>query len=377
MYNGEREQGVSMATLEGLMKRTRLELADLKLPLYERFTTSGEGTRYNLRSENLEHAVIYPLGDAENPLTEGTDYFLDHRGGVVVFPQTQNAGDIFVVEGERAAHFTDEEIQTFVESAFAMHTRNRRPAENYSSLPSSEDYLVALLAKIEALWVLKTSAAFDINIHAPEGMFIPRAQRYQQISDLLRETEMRYKEMGNAMGVGLYALEMFTLRRVSRLTGRYVPVYLDREVDDTRPAQRVFPTIGSQGAPVAKNTVTSYDLHIFQGRPFSETFTLTDDSGDPLDIETFSDFDVSIWRTPYSVHGHRHVVPQPNLELDPSTGSVIVSMSAEDTRKLESTGAYVWSFVWSTEGNPITLMHGNVLVETSYPYKNVNVTVVG
>jgi hypothetical protein len=48
--------------------------------------------------------------------------------------------------------------------------------------------------------------------------------------------------------MGLSALEQYRLRRVAKMTGRYVPVYIDREFDDPRPPERVYPPIPEGGS---------------------------------------------------------------------------------------------------------------------------------
>lgn len=370
-----------MATLQSLITRTRMELADVKRPFYEVVASAGI-SRLDLQAENVETLYLYPKGAPGNVVPEA-EYSLDPARGVVYFNTPPAYGSQFVVEGESSQLFSDAEFEVFVTSAFAKHTNNRMPAANYSNLPVVEEHLVAILAKIEALWVLLTSAAFDINIHAPEGMFIPRAQRYEQLRELLMMTEAQYKELSNALGVGLYTLEMTTLRRVSRLTGRYVPIYIDREIDDTRPPQRVFPPISAQGAKVPQNSIASHDLQIFQGRPFEETFTLRDDvdndgiGDNNMDLTTWPDFTVTLYRSPYSVTTARTVLPEFTTVVDVPNSTVTVSLTAEQTEKLETTGSYVWDLKWlvDSEPNGMVLLAGDVLVESSYPYKNSNVQV--
>lgn len=364
-----------MATKQQVIDRTRLELSDLKQPFFERIRTTGDIRRYELQVEKVDEFVLYERGNPEAPLTEGTDYTLEPRAGALSFagePPTE--GTEYVAEGVRSNLFDDAEIEMFVDTAFELHTNNRGPAINYSGLPAAEVYLVALLAKIEALWVLITSASYDINIHAPEGMFIPRQQRYQQLQELRAATEEQYREISNALGVGLYRIEMYTLRRVSRMTNRYIPIYLDREIDDTRPPQRVFPGIDRQGAAQPDATVTKHDLQVYQGRPFSETFEL-DEEGAPLDFANYPEVTATLTRTPYSVYGFRNVLPEFTVDVDAENSSVTVSMSAEDTKKLESTGSYVWTLTWQFGDDPVPLMQGDVLVETGYPAKSVNITV--
>lgn len=365
-----------MATLQELMARTRLELSDLKVPFYERIVTSGDSSRYDLKGiSNIEgDFFLYPLGNPGAALTEGTDFTLQRSAGLIVFSTVPTAGTVYIAEGEYGEYFSDSEIETFVRTAFDMHTRNRNPRIGYDSLPAHEVLLVAILAQIEALWVLKAASAYEINVHAPEGMFIPRGQRFEQLNRFLMEVEARYKELSNAMGVGLYALEMFTLRRVSRSTGRYVPIYLDREYDDTRPPQRVFPNISAQGAELPEPTIVKENIQVTHGRPFEKIFEITEDDL-PLVLDTTRDvIEAHLLRTPYTAHLHRNVLPEFTVTIGaPATHEVTIALTDEETSQLESTGSYQWTFSWQRDGVEVYRVEGELLVESGLPLKSVNV----
>ena len=364
-----------MATLQELMARTRLELSDLKVPFYERIVTSGDSSRYDLKGiSNIEGAFyLYPLGNPGAALAAGTDFTLQRSTGLVVFTSLPDPGTVYIAEGEYGEYFSDAEIETFVRTAFDMHTRNRNPRVSFNSLPAHEVLLVAILAQIEALWVLKAASAYEINVHAPEGMFIPRGQRFEQLNRFLMEVEARYKELSAAMGVGLYAVEMFNLRRVSRTTGRYVPIYLDREYDDTRPPQRIYPNIGNQFAESPDPVDDTYDLQLYQGRVFEQSFELFEDSeGYTLDSAR-DEFEVHVFRTKHTASVLREVIPQFEVVVDPT--EVTLKMSSEDTAKFESTGAYVWSLRWIRDGEEVIRTEGNLLVVAGYPLKSPHIRI--
>lgn len=363
-----------MATLQELIDRTRLELSDLKVPLYERVSGSGSSARFDLKGvQNVTDIYVYPLGDPEAVLDEGTDYTLHAREGLIVFPEPPPAGTVFVVEGEYSRFFGDEELEIFVRTAFEMHTRGRNPRISYGALPSHEVLLVAILAQIEALWVLKASSAYDINVHAPEGMFIPRGQRFEQLNRFLMEVEQRYKDLSGALGVGLYAVEMFNLRRVSRTTGRYVPVYIDREFDDTRIPQRVFPTVGNQFADMPEPSEDDVVLQMYQGRSFERILELFEDDGE-YTLTGADEFEAQIFMSPYATNTLREDVPQFTVETDAT--SVTLSLTAEQTAKFESNGSYVWVVSWRRDGEEITRVQGRLLVEAGFPLKSPRIKVV-
>lgn len=359
-----------MTTPEALIQRVRMEMSDLKRPFYEVVTSSGV-SRLDLQAENLESVFLYPK-DSPGALIDPTTYSVDNAAGRIFFDTPPAYGTMLVVEGESSHLFSDEEFEVFVDSAFLKHTNNRNPALNFSTLPPVEEHLVAILAKIEALWVLLTSAAYDINIHAPEGMFVPRAQRYQQLRELLQMTEAQYKELSNALGVGLYTVEMLTLRRVSRLTGRYIPIYLDREVDDTRPAQRVFPEVNPMGADIPATTGANHTLQLYQGRSFEKVLELFEDDTEHT-LTADDEFEVSVFRTKFASHRGREVIPQ--FELEKTATTVILRMSAEDTARLAATGSYVWTVIWRRDDAEITRLEGTLLVEEGYPLKSPHIKI--
>lgn len=366
-----------MADREAIIERTRLEIADLRRPFYRTLTATGFA-RLDLQEENISTLFLYPreTGIPFDPET----YRVETDTGRVFFDEPPEYGTVVIAEGESSKLFTDDEIRIFVDSAFLKHTNERMPAVSMANLPPVEEHLVSILAKIEALWVLMTSAAFDINIHAPEGMFVPRAQRFEQLRALLQMTEQQYKDLCNALGVGLYTIKVGTLRRVSRQTGRLVPIFLPQEIDDTRPAQRVYPPVDSQGANVAQDSVMAHDLQVFQGRPFSETFSLLDpDSGEAVDLLAFPDFEATLYRDKHAAQMGKDIIPEFEVEVDDAEGSVTISLTAEQTKKLESTGVYVWDLRWMVDADEdsigLVLMSGKVLVEAPFPYRNVNVQV--
>jgi hypothetical protein len=70
----------------------------------------------------------------------------------------------------------------------------------------------------------------------------------------------------------MYKIDVFSLRRISKGTGRYVPVYLPQEVDDRSYPQRVdvpAPTYGDK--PLTWQTQGG-EFTAYQGRPFTTTY---------------------------------------------------------------------------------------------------------
>ena len=123
------------------------------------------------------------------------------------------------------------------------------------------------MATIEALWALATDAAFDINITAPDGVMIPRAQRYQQLSSIIQQRWEQYKTLCAQLNVGLWKIEMGTLIRTSRTTNKYVPIYVGQEIDDSRKPERVYIANNLTGRSPMPTNAQNYDIILFHLTP--------------------------------------------------------------------------------------------------------------
>ena len=72
---------------------------------------------------------------------------------------------------------------------------------------------------------------------------IPAHQRYSQVQTMYQFWSKQYEEDCAMLNVGLDRISMRTLRRISPLTNRLVPLFEEREIDDPRPPIRAFPPI--------------------------------------------------------------------------------------------------------------------------------------
>ena len=213
-----------------------------------------------------------------------TDYTVEDKIGVIHFATAPASGVRVVVTGEVFRYFTDDEICYFVNTSLTQHTDNRTDGFgrkiNVKLLPAVEDYPVVILSVIEALWALATDAAFDINISAPDGVAIPRSQRYQQITDIIARRWDQYKSLCAQLNVGLWRIEMGTLRRISRTTNKLVPIYVAQEIDDSRRPERVWISTDMLGRNPQPSTVPIYDWLLYQGDTKSAIFDFPFDVSD-------------------------------------------------------------------------------------------------
>jgi hypothetical protein len=128
-----------------------------------------------------------------------------------------------------------------------------------------------------ALYTLATDASFDINIFAPDGVTIPRSERYRQLLDMMNTRKAQYVELCSHLGIGLYSIDVFTLRRISKRTNRYVPIYKPMEVDDRSWPQRVNLPLPAYGDAQPAWPTEGGPLNAYQGLAYEETINFTGD----------------------------------------------------------------------------------------------------
>ena len=264
-----------MAVLSDLVSRVRLELGDQ--PVQFTYKATGDGTTKNF---TLECKPVDPttLSVTVNgtPMPTPTNYTLEKDIAVVHFVTAPTANSSIVITGLHYRYFTDADISTFISTAISQHTYNRTDSYgsvvSISSIPPVEEYPLSILAVIEALWVLATDSAFDININAPDGVVIPRAQRYQQLTSIIQQRWEQYKQLCAQLNIGLWRIEIGTLRRVSRKTNKLVPVYMPQEIDDSRRPERVYIQNDLMGRSPAPLYGQLYDLVLYQGDSFECEF---------------------------------------------------------------------------------------------------------
>jgi hypothetical protein len=97
---------------------------------------------------------------------------------------------------------------------------------------------------------------------------------------MIEVRKQQYRELCSQLGIGLYKIDVFSLRRISKTTNRYVPIYLPMEVDDRSIPHRAIIPIPSYGSAISPSDVPTYDLIMYEGDSFETTldfpFDVTD-----------------------------------------------------------------------------------------------------
>ncbi|MFI6512982.1 hypothetical protein ACIBCT_35735 [Streptosporangium sp. NPDC050855] len=245
-------------TTADVIARVRTELGDLGAGFLKSFDGGHDSYETGVRNIDGSSVSVRILSGGVSTPVDPELVMLDLRTGLLSLAEPVPVGDKLLVSGTAYAMFSDAEITRFVQTAARQHchgqtlqTRYReettgfirilRVAKTLSNLPEVEIDAVAILATIEALWTMLTDASSDTDISTAEGTHLPRGQRFDQIMRMIDLLTDRYKKLCQQLNVGLYRIEQGTLRRVSYMTGRYIPVFAAREYDEYGPPIRQLP----------------------------------------------------------------------------------------------------------------------------------------
>lgn len=275
-----------MATLSALSDRLRAELGDIGKSFVFQATGNGTTKRFDLGYAPVDG---YGLTVKVNGVDLSAQCSVEELTGTLIFDSAPANNAAILVNGTYFRYFTNTEIEQYIQTAFLEHTNNRQTANgarvSLSNLTQVEEYPLVILASTMALFTLATDASFDINIFAPDGVTIPRSERYRQLMEIVQARKEQYRELCTLLGVGMYGIEVFTLRRISRTTNRYVPVYKPMEVDDGSIPQRIWLRIPAYGAEKIDSSAETQDLVLY--------------AGDEYVFEVIFDFDITTY-TPKS-----------------------------------------------------------------------------
>lgn len=251
-----------MADLAEIIARVRTELGDLAedfvVPARGGQAVIELGTR-NVIPESLTVTITEP--GVAGALADPSRLLLKQRTGILTLLDVPTELAQVSIIGEHYPIYSDAEISRFVNDAAIQHMHEREITTRYrddrghikyqrdpltiATLPDFEIVPLAILATIEALWSMSTDAASDIDVVTAEGTHIPRGQRYDQIMRHITELTSRYKLLCQQYNIGIYRVAVGTMRRVSYMTGRLVPVFRPREYDDWDMPTRELPPIDS------------------------------------------------------------------------------------------------------------------------------------
>lgn len=249
-----------------LITRVRAEIGDPAFAFRDVTQSDGVITQLDLSEDHVNTNGFSITTQQFSPtvvtseLVFGVDYILDADNGMVQLNTPVSNGSTIIVEGTSWDMFSDDEISTYCGDAINWHVYNRVIQERYrtagngfigyrdtpinlDNLPPVEEPLIVMLATINIFWVLANDATTDTDVQTAEGTNLSRHQRYEQIMNQIHEMTDRYEFYCMQLNVGVYAIEVTDLRRVSQTTGRLIPLFKPREYDDSAYPTRLLPPV--------------------------------------------------------------------------------------------------------------------------------------
>lgn len=342
-----------MTTYAAIAERVRLELADQPVGIDLSFTGNGSTVRFETGTYPLNGSSLKVYLDGVETLAAS----VEERTGILIFDEAPDNGVVVRVTGIKYRYFGSVDLSRFIASAITEHTHGRTDnfgrAISLDNLPDVEVYPLALLATIKALYALSTDAAFDIDISAPDGVMIPRSERYRQLLEMIATRKDQYDQLCAALNIGLMRIEVATLRRVSRNTGRLVPLYVEKEIEDATPMRRIFPTIDMQGAGLPPDSVPDVALAIAATEPF--------------EIDLQLNMDLTAFRAAAYLRTYRNSAVRLYFTVtvtDIATGTLTASLTRQQTTVLGG-GPYWWDLRVTdlSTGIATTVVEGPVVME--------------
>lgn len=343
-----------MAVLSQMAERLRFELGDQAKSFVWETVADGLTNRYLVPYSPINGTtLLVTVGGAD--VSDAVE--VEELTGYLTFDEIPEDGDIIRVSGTYYRFFVDAEIENFINTAFGEHSANRADAfgrvPSLLNLPGVEEYPVVIYASSLALYTLATDASFDINVFAPDGVTIPRSERFQQLMQMSQARRDQYKELCSLLGIGLHKVDVFSLRRISKTTNRYVPVFLPMEVDDRSMPVRANLPKPTYGSAISPSSVAVYDLTMYQGDSF----------------EVILDFPFDL--TGYIAKAEIRLSPgSPTLlgeftisEVEGNPDKICLSLTSAQTSRLPDRG--YWDFQVTAEGDSTyqqTYIRGTVFV---------------
>lgn len=325
-----------MATINGMANRLRYEIGDIGRSFVYQFIADGTTNRFLIPYSPLDGAYLVVNSDG---VDVSSDVEVEEATGHIVFDNTPAAGDVIVIAGNYFKYFTETEICQYVNDAFEQHTTFHTDSYGrtmtVANLPTVEEYPVVIYASTLAMYTLATDASFDIDIQAPDGVMIPRSERYRQLMQMIEVRKNQYKELCSQLGIGLYKIDVFSLRRISKTTNEYVPVFEPQEIDNKSPKTRVRLPIPTYGNVKPTPTTVVQDLNIYEGDDyeFSIRLDFEVDNLTPL-AEIRSLPGAAVVVTEFTV-------TKPNITEDgDNQRTLVLSLTGEQTRLLPGKSYY-------------------------------------
>jgi hypothetical protein len=266
-----------MATLTPLEHTVQLARTYLRdFPKFFQVSFDAIGRTYELGQTNVDNSTLWIASTTGASATELTtsDYSIDNRNGILRLANTPTSGTKIMVEGYYYEWILPEDLQFYAERSINYHIPTIHiPLEQANAAVLD---VIGIGALVEALQALMTEYARDIDVMTSESVHIPASGRFRMLQGLVQQWETEYRKHANNLNIGPESLQQFNLRRVSRTTNRFVPLFQPKELGDYGPRTRIFAENSEGTIPVSQpNEPLREDIFIDMDPPYgyvSNTF---------------------------------------------------------------------------------------------------------
>jgi hypothetical protein len=227
-----------LTPMEHTVQLARNYLRDF--PKFFQVSFDATGRTYELGQTNVDPSTMWIATYTGSTTTELTtsQYSLDNRNGLLRLATTPAANTKVMVEGYYYEWILPQDLEFYAERSINFH----KPTINVPLEQASAAVLdvVGLGALVEALQALMTEYARDIDVMTSESIHIPASARFRMLQSLCQQWETEYRKHANNLNIGPERIEQFSLRRVSRTTNRYVPLFKAKELGEYGPMERIW-----------------------------------------------------------------------------------------------------------------------------------------
>jgi len=228
----------NLTPLEHTMELARNYLRDF--PKFFQVSFDALGRTYELGNPNVDASTLWIASVVNNVVTPLTtsQYSIDERNGILRLATTPTTGAKLMIEGYYYEWLLPKDLQFYAERSINFHIPTiDTPLEQANAAVLD---VVGIGALVEALQALMTEFARDIDVMTSESVHLPGSQRFRMLQSLCQQWELEYRKHANNLNIGPERIAQFSLRRVSRTTNRYVPLYKAKELGDYGPMERIW-----------------------------------------------------------------------------------------------------------------------------------------
>jgi hypothetical protein len=228
----------NLTPLQYIVEVARNYLRDF--PKFFQVSFDAIGRTYELGQLNIDPTTVWVATVTNGTVTELTSsqYTLDNRNGILRLSATPAANTTIMVEGYYYEWLLPADLEFYSKKSINYHIPTIDVPLEQANLAVLD--VVGLGALVESLQALMTEFARDIDVMTSESIHIPGSQRFRMLQSLIQQWEVEYRKHANNLNIGPEKISQFSLRRVSRTTNRYVPLYKAKELGDYGPMERIW-----------------------------------------------------------------------------------------------------------------------------------------